>query len=152
MSALSGRICGMRSISLFQRIDAVTVAVPDLDSGLRFYQDCLGHELLWRHDDIGQAGPRMPGSDTEIVLATGQEYAPNWLVTSADEAARVVASAGGRVLTRPFDIPVGRAGAAVVADPFGNVLVMLDLSKGRYLTDSTGQVTGVTSDPPAGIQ
>jgi hypothetical protein len=51
------------------------------------------------------------------------------------------------VLTRPFDIPVGRA--AVVADPFGNVLVMLDLSKGRYLTDSTGQVT---SDPPAGIQ
>ncbi len=137
----------MRSISLFQRIDAVTVAVPDLDSGLRFYQDCLGHELLWRHDDIGQARPRMPGSDAEIVLATGPEYAPNWLVTSADEAARVVASAGGRVLTRPFDIPVGRA--AVVADPFGNVLVMLDLSKGRYLTDSTGQVT---SDPPAGIQ
>jgi hypothetical protein len=31
-------------------------------------------------------------------------------------------------------------------------LVTLDLSKGRYLTDSTGRVTGVTSDPPTGIQ
>lgn len=138
----------MRPIPLFQKIDAVMVAVPDLGSGLRFYQDCLGHELLWRHDALGQAGLRMPGSDTEIVLATGQQYAPNWLVTSADEAVRVVASAGGRVLTGPFDIPVGRA--AVVADPFGNVLVMVDLSKGRYATDSTGQVTGLASDPPAG--
>jgi len=150
MSAPSGRIGGMRDVPLFQKIDAVTVAVPDLDSGLRFYGECLSHELLWRHDEIGQAGLRLPGSDTEIVLATGQEYAPNWLVTSADEAARVVVSAGGRLLIGPFDIPVGRA--AVVADPFGNVLVMLDLSTGRYVTDSTGRVTGLASDPPAGIQ
>lgn len=139
----------MRTVPLFRRIDAVTVAVPDLDSGLRFYRDCLGHELLWRHDDIGQAGLRLPDSETEIVLATAHEYAPNWLVTSADDAARVVVSAGGKLLTGPFDIPVGRA--AVVADPFGNVLVMLDLSKGTYVTDSTGRVTGLAS-PPAGTQ
>jgi predicted enzyme related to lactoylglutathione lyase len=50
--------------------------------------------------------------------------------------------AGGRVVVAPFDIPVGRV--AVVADPFGNTLVLLDLSKGRYVTDSTGNVTGVT--------
>jgi predicted enzyme related to lactoylglutathione lyase len=140
----------MRAVPLFQKIDAVTVAVPDLDSGLRFYRECLGHELLWRHDEIGQAGLRLPAGDTEIVLATGQEYAPNWQVSSAGEAARVVASAGGRVVAAPFDIPVGHA--AVVADPFGNVLVMLDLSKGRYVTDSTGRVTGLATGPPAGIQ
>src|SRR5438874_1414896 len=29
---------------------------------------------------------------------------------------------------------------AVVADPFGNTLVLLDLSKGRYVTDSAGPV------------
>jgi len=34
--------------------------------------------------------------------------------------------------------------AAVVADPFGNVLVLLDLSKGHYITDTTGNVTGVS--------
>jgi hypothetical protein len=45
------------------------------------------------------------------------------------------------VLHAPFDIPVGRA--AVVADPFDNVLVMLDLSKGQYSTDSAGRVTGI---------
>jgi hypothetical protein len=32
----------------------------------------------------------LPGSDTEIVLTTGQEYEPNWLVTSADDAAAAV--------------------------------------------------------------
>jgi catechol 2,3-dioxygenase-like lactoylglutathione lyase family enzyme len=31
----------------------------------------------------------------------------------------------------------------VVADPFGNRLTLLDLSKGRYLTDADGIVTGV---------
>ena len=46
------------------------------------------------------------------------------------------------MVTEPFDIPVGRA--AVVADPFGNVLVLLDLSKGHYITDTTGNVTGVS--------
>ena len=140
----------MRARPLLRKVDAVTVAVPDLDIGLRFYRDGLGHELLWRHDDIGQAGLRLPGSDTEIVLATGQEYAPNWLVSSADEAARIVVSAGGRLVSGPFDIPVGRA--VVVADPFGNDLVLLDLSKGTYLTDSTGRVTGLATDPLAGAQ
>lgn len=133
----------MPTLPLFQKIDAVTVAVPDLDSGLRFYRDRLGHELRWRNDDVGQAGLGLPGSDTEIVLATQQNYGPNWLVASADEAARVVVAAGGRLISGPFDIPVGRA--AVVADPFGNILVMLDLSKGTYATDSTGRVTGLTS-------
>lgn len=51
-------------------------------------------------------------------------------------------AAGGRTLAEPADIPVGRV--TVVADPFGNALVLLDLSKGRYTTDETGSVTGVT--------
>jgi hypothetical protein len=40
-----------------------------------------------------------------------------------------------------MDIPVGRL--AVVQDPFGNVLVLIDLSKGTYTTDEDGSVTGV---------
>lgn len=133
----------MSGTSLLLKVDAVQVPVPDLDAGLRFYRDCLGHELRSRNDQIGQAGLAMPGSDTEIVLTTGQKYEPNWLVTSADHAAAAVQAAGGQVLTGPFDIPVGRV--AVVADPFGNVLVLVDLSKGRYVTDSTGNVTGVST-------
>jgi predicted enzyme related to lactoylglutathione lyase len=122
-------------------VDAVTVPVPDLDAGLSFYRDCLGHELIWRDDETGQAGLRLPDSDAEIVITTQHDYEPNWLVASADQAARSVEAGGGRIVAGPFDIPVGRA--VVVADPFENLLVLLDLSKGRYLTDETGHVTGV---------
>ncbi|MEV4174754.1 VOC family protein [Nonomuraea sp. NPDC049709] len=131
----------MRSTPLFQKIDAVTVPVPDLDSGLRFYQHRLGHELLWRNDQLGQAGLGLPDSDAEIVLATRLNLAPTWLVRSADEAASEIVAAGGRVVADPSDIPVGRV--AIVADPFGNELVLVDLSKGRYVTDPSGTVTGV---------
>ena len=31
---------------------------------------------------------------------------------------------------------------AVVADPWGNTLVMLDMTKGRLTTDADGNVTG----------
>lgn len=124
-----------------RKVDAVTVPVPDLDAGIRFYCGSLGHELLWRNDEIGQAGLALPETDTELVLTTELDYAPSWLVASADEAAAGIAAAGGEVVTEAFDIPVGRA--AVVADPFGNRLVLLDLSKGRYTTADDGTVTGV---------
>lgn len=136
----------MRKHPLLQKVDAVTVRVPDLDSGLRFYQGALGHELKWRHDQVGQAGLRLPGSDTELVLSTRLEYAPNWLVDSADEAARVIESAGGTMIAGPYEILVGRV--MVAADPFGNALVLVDLSKGRYVTGKDGRVTGVTRELP----
>jgi predicted enzyme related to lactoylglutathione lyase len=131
----------MSATPLLQKVDAVTIPVPDLDAGLRFYRDSLGHELRWRNDAIGQAGLGIPSGGTEIVLTTQQEYEPNWLVTSTADAAAAVQAADGRVVTEPFDIPVGRV--AVVADPFDNILVLLDLSKGHYVTDKMGNVTAV---------
>lgn len=135
---------------LLQKIDAVTIPVPNLDTGLGFYRDQLGHELRWRNDAIGQAGLGLPGSDSEIVLTIRQRYEPNWLVASADEAAKAIEAAGGRILAGPEEYAVGKL--AVAEDPFGNVLVLLDLSKGRYVTDDTGQVTGVApeQEPDAG--
>ena len=115
---------------LLRKVDAVTVRVPNLDEGLAFYADRLGHVLLWRNDAVGQLGLRLPESDSELVLTTEQDYAPNWLVGSADEAADTFRRLGGRVLAEPADIPVGRV--AVVADPFDNVLILVDLSKGTY--------------------
>jgi predicted enzyme related to lactoylglutathione lyase len=126
---------------LLRSVDAVTVRVPDLDAGLRFYRDSLGHELKWRNDAIGQAGLTLPDTETEIVLSTDLGYEPNWLVDSVDEAVATFRAAGGSVLTEPFDIAVGRV--AVVADPFGNALVLVDLSKGRYVTDPDGNVARV---------
>ena len=135
----------MTSSPLLRMVDAVTVPVPDLDEGLRFYRDRLGHELLWRNDAMGQAALRLPESGTELVLSTGLSYAPTWLVASVEQALETFLAAGGRVLTEPAPIAVGRV--AVVADPFGNALVLLDLSAGRYVTDSEGNVLGVGATP-----
>lgn len=126
---------------LLRKVDAVTFRVPDLDSGLAFYRDALGHQLRWRNDEIGQAGLAVPDADTEIVLTTQHGYEPNWLVSSADDAAAEVEENGGKILVPVFDIPVGRV--AVVSDPFDNVLVLVDLSKGTYDTDERGNVTSV---------
>jgi catechol 2,3-dioxygenase-like lactoylglutathione lyase family enzyme len=123
---------------LLRKVDCVQIPVPDLDAGLRFYRDGLGLELKWRH--VTQAGLRL--GDTELVLQTdrpGPEV--DFLVDSAEEAVRRVKAAGGTVLSAPEDIAVGRV--TVVADPFGNPLVLLDLSKGTFHTGPDGTVTGV---------
>ena len=123
---------------LLRKVDCVQIPVPDLDAGLRFYRDGLGLELKWRH--VTQAGLRL--GDSELVLQTerpGPEV--DFLVDSAEEAVRRVEAAVGTVLSAPEDIPVGRV--AMVADPFGNPLVLLDLSKGTFRTDHDGTVTGV---------
>ena len=84
----------MISSPVLRMVDAVTVPVPDLDQGLAFYRDGLGHKLIWRNDEIRQAGLRLPDGETEIVLSEHQPYAPNWLVSSVSEAVADVIAAG----------------------------------------------------------
>jgi predicted enzyme related to lactoylglutathione lyase len=129
---------------LLRKVDCVRLCVPDLDAGLAFYRDQFGHELIWRTSTA--AGLRLPDSDTELVLHTeGSQPETGFLVDSTDQATQHVTEAGGTILMEPTDIPVGRV--AVVADPFGNPLTILDLTKGLYVTDADGNVTGVA--PPA---
>ena len=68
---------------LLKKVDAVTMRVPALDDGIAFYVGRLGHRLLWRNDDVGQAGLALPDSDTELVLTTSLDSEPNWLVEAA---------------------------------------------------------------------
>jgi catechol 2,3-dioxygenase-like lactoylglutathione lyase family enzyme len=83
---------------MLKMVDSVTVPVPELDVGLRFYSGALGHPLRWRNDEIGQAGLELPGSDTELVLSTSLRYEPNWLVDSVDAAVKRFETAGGRIV------------------------------------------------------
>ena len=33
---------------LLRKIDCLQIPVPDLEEGLAFYRDRLGHDLIWR--------------------------------------------------------------------------------------------------------
>lgn len=117
--------------------------MPDLEEGLAFYRDRLGHDLLWRTQT--GAGLRMPETDAEIVLQTERDaFEIDLLVSSADAAAEAIVAAGGSVVVPPFDIQIGRC--VVVRDPWNNQLVLLDMSKGPLQTNAHGTVISPTGD------
>jgi lactoylglutathione lyase len=124
---------------LIRKVDCVQFYVRDLEAGLAFYRDQLGHALIWRTETA--AGLRLPESDAEIVLQTERpEQEVDLLVASADAAALRIQHAGGEILAPPFDIPIGRC--VVVRDPWGNTFALLDMSKGPLKTDANQRVIG----------
>jgi predicted enzyme related to lactoylglutathione lyase len=126
-------------MALIRKVDCIRLYVPDLEAGLSFYRDHLGHALIWRTETA--AGLRLPESDAELVLQTEeQRQEVDLLVDSADESAGWIEQAGGKVIVPPFDIQIGRC--TVVEDPWGNPLVLLDTSKGLLKTDADGNVIG----------
>src|SRR3954464_6028722 len=112
---------------LLRAVDAVVVRVPSLEEGLAFYHDALGHSQLWRTDTM--LGLGFGGSETELVLALDTGPETDLLVGSVGEAGARITEAGGTLVAGPDDIEVGKV--AVVADPFGNRLTLVDLTNGR---------------------
>ena len=124
-------------VGLIRKVDCVSMPVADLSAAVVFYRDKLGHDLIWRSDT--QAGFRMPDTETELVVHTEpRPAASELLVQSVPSAVRQVVEAGGTLVTDPFDIAIGQC--AEVSDPWGNTLVLLDMSKGPLKTDSDGNV------------
>ncbi len=129
--------------ALLKKVDCVRLFVPDLDQALSFYRQRLSLRLVWRSDDA--VGLGLSETDTELVLQRERQGPEiDFLVESADDAAIAFADAGGRVVQGPFDIQIGRC--VVVQDPWGNELVLLDMSKGRLRTDDAGNILG--NEPP----
>lgn len=122
---------------LFRKVDCLSLPVPDLDAALELYSRDLGHEVIWRSDRA--AGLRLPDSNAELVLHTDDRGLETDLaVDSVPEALERFVAAGGRVLMGPFEIQIGLC--AVVSDPWGNVLVILDTSKGLLQVDEEKRV------------
>lgn len=118
---------------LFRKIDCIRLPVDDLDKAIGFYQDRLDHELIWR--SATAAGFRLPESDAELVVHT-EEQPPetDLLVASVPEAIEEFVRAGGSVMISPFRIPIGLC--AIVRDPWGNALTILDASHGLLEVDA----------------
>ncbi len=124
---------------MFRKVDCIRIHVSNVEQALRFYQHELGLQIAWRRG-IDEAALKMADSDTELVLVSekidGSEV--DILVRSADDSSREFQRFGGKIITAPFDIPVGRC--AVVEDPWKNRFVILDMTKGHLKTDKDGNV------------
>jgi lactoylglutathione lyase len=130
---------GSRVKPLFEKVDCLSIPVPDLDAALAFYSNDLGHELIWRSETA--VGLRLGLSNAELVLHTDDRPMETDLaVESVPAAIERFTAAGGKVFEGPFDIPIGQC--AVVGDPWDNVLVILDASKGVFEVDEEGNVVG----------
>ena len=111
---------------LIRKLDCLQLPVSDLEAGVAFYER-LGHEVIWRRPN--QVGLRLPETDAELVLQTERPDASvDLLVEDVGAAVERFVAAGGRVVVHPFPIEIGLC--AVVADPHGNELELLDMSKG----------------------
>src|SRR5688572_32743858 len=92
---------------LIRKLDCLRLYVTDLEAGLAFYRDRLGHELIWRSETA--AGLHMPETDAELVIQTEeQRQEVDLLVDSADDGAAFIEQTGGKVIVPPFDIQIGR--------------------------------------------
>lgn len=57
------------------KVDAVTIPVPDLDTGLSYCRDRLVRQPWWRNDATGGRS-LAAGSDSEIVMTTQHGHEP----------------------------------------------------------------------------
>ncbi|MBE5982724.1 MAG: bleomycin resistance protein [Paenibacillaceae bacterium] len=128
---------------IFKNIDCIEFYVSDLNEGIQYYCDSMGLKLLWRNEDM--VGLGMENDNTEIVLQSlRKQVLVDIKVESVDESIEKIKEAGGTVEYGPFDVPIGRC--AVILDKWDNKYVILDMTKGRYVTDEDGNVTGVRKE------
>ncbi len=115
---------------MLRKIDCVMVRVANLPTAVEFYVRVFGLRLLWR--DESSAGLGMPETDAEVVLHTmdlPDDQSVHYLVDDVPAAVATSQEAGCAVRVAPFDVAIGKC--AVLEDPFGNSVCLLDLSKGN---------------------
>ncbi|HEU5345786.1 MAG TPA: VOC family protein [Ktedonobacterales bacterium] len=116
--------------NVLRKIDCVMIRVDDVAAAARYYERVFGLLLQWSGDDA--IGLRFPDSDAEIVLHRDDDIPGPvevyYLVDDVIAAVDAAVSQGCEFLTPPFDITVGKC--AVIRDPFGVRLCLLDLTKG----------------------
>jgi catechol 2,3-dioxygenase-like lactoylglutathione lyase family enzyme len=122
--------------AVLRKIDCFLLNAPDLDAAIAFYQGRLGQRLIWRSDDA--AGFEMPDGKAELVVHKRLAPETDLVVKSVAEAFDWLISAGASCIKSPFDIAIGKC--AVVKDPFGNILTILDQSKGPLEVDEARNV------------
>ncbi len=115
---------------MFKKIDCVMIRVPNVEEAAAYYAEVFGQRPSWRGDD--SIGLTFPETDAEIVLHNDPDIPSavevHYLVEDVVAVVKDYAAKGCRMLVEPFDITIGKC--AVIEDPFGTRLCILDMTKG----------------------
>jgi predicted enzyme related to lactoylglutathione lyase len=115
---------------MLRKIDCVMIRVDDVDAAAAFCTTVFGMRQIWR--DNTAVGLAFPETDAEVVLHSDQgipsKVEVHYLVDDVVSAVQIFEQHGCRVREAPFDIPIGKC--AVIEDPFGTTLCILDMTKG----------------------
>jgi len=115
---------------MLRKIDCVMIRVEDVEVSAAYYAKVFGLRPKWSGD--GAVGLVFSENDAEIVLH-GETTVPSstevhYLVDDVVVAVAHYAAQGCQILVAPFDITIGKC--AVIRDPFGTRLCILDTTKG----------------------
>ena len=115
---------------MFKKIDCVMIRLDDLAAGEKFYTEIFGLKLLWR--ESGSVGLGFAETDAEIVLHASanipHRVEVHYLVDDVVAAVKKCAAKGCRIVEPPFDVLIGKC--AVIEDPFGTTICILDMTSG----------------------
>ena len=115
---------------MLKKIDCVMIRVDDIEAAMAYYRDVFGLRPCWR--DAESVGLVFPEADAEIVLHCKPDIPHRvevyYLVDDVVGATQVFAAKGCRILAEPFEIAIGKC--AVLEEPFGTTLCILDMTKG----------------------
>ena len=119
--------------TMLRKIDCIMVKVDDVDKARDFYTRVFGMISAWK--DIytpGAFGLRFPESDTEIVLHNIPDIPARvdvtYLVDDVVAAVATLKEEGCTIIEPPFDVVMGKC--AVIVDPFGTPMTIIDMTKG----------------------
>jgi lactoylglutathione lyase len=116
---------------MLKKIDCVMIRVDDVKAAMAYYADVFGLQPVWWDDSA--AGLVFPESDAEIVVHCRADIPAKvevyYLVDNVVDAVKILETKGCRIVVEPFDIAIGKC--AVIEDPFGVELCILDMTKGQ---------------------
>jgi predicted enzyme related to lactoylglutathione lyase len=122
------------------------IRVDDVEAAAAYYTKVFGLRPQWSGDD--SIGLVFPETDAEIVLHNDPNIPSSvevhYLVDDVVTAVEHFTKQGCYVLVAPFDITIGKC--AVIKDPFGTRLCILDMTKGPRSLNLTGSTTEVMDD------
>lgn len=115
---------------MLRKIDCVMLKVDALEDAAAYYERVFGLKRLWQ--DEHSVGMGMPETDAEIVLHNNpdhpREISVHYLVDDVMQSLPELVAQGCILKAGVFDIVIGKC--AVLDDPFGNILAILDMTKG----------------------